>query len=224
MLEERTDTACRDCDCEAQAGDAAFCINCGHAAAQHGPPRCAACGRTATNDARFCAGCGAPLDAAAAEAASAAATSSDAEAPAAAAANDDGAGQWRSVPVAQPAAAQTAPPPAPAQTAPAPARQPAQAAPPPPPPGYAYHPQPVYVQAKTNGLAIASLVLGIIWIYWIGSVLALVFGYVAKSQIDQSGGTQTGRGMAIAGIVLGWIGVAILVLALVAGASVVGGG
>jgi hypothetical protein len=64
----------------------------------------------------------------------------------------------------------------------------------------------------TNGLAIASMVCGIIWVYWLGSILALVFGYVAKSQIDKSHGTQTGRGMAVAGIVLGWVGVGFLVL------------
>lgn len=69
--------------------------------------------------------------------------------------------------------------------------------------------------SRTNGLAIASMVLGIVWIYWIGSVLALIFGYMAKNQIDQSEGRETGRGMAIAGIVLGWIGVGTLVLFLI---------
>ena len=66
----------------------------------------------------------------------------------------------------------------------------------------------VYVQQpKTNGLAIASLVLGIIWIYWIGSILALIFGYNAKGQIDRSNGMEGGRGLAVAGIVLGCVGV-----------------
>jgi uncharacterized protein DUF4190 len=59
------------------------------------------------------------------------------------------------------------------------------------------------------------LVLGIVWIYWIGSVLALIFGYVGKSQIDGSNGTQGGRGMAIAAIVLGWVGVGTLILVIV---------
>ena len=63
----------------------------------------------------------------------------------------------------------------------------------------------------TNGFAVASLVLGIVWFMGLGSILALVFGYVGKHQIDSSGGRQSGRGMAIAGIVLGWVGVAILV-------------
>jgi hypothetical protein len=77
----------------------------------------------------------------------------------------------------------------------------------PPPPPYA---QPQVQQ--TNGLAIASLVLGILWLYWVGSILALIFGYRARRQIDESNGAQGGRGLAIAGIVLGWIGVALLVL------------
>jgi hypothetical protein len=76
--------------------------------------------------------------------------------------------------------------------------------------------------AKTNGFAIASLVLGILWLWWLGSVLALIFGYVGKSQIDQSGGMQTGRGLAIAGIVLGWIGVATVIVIIIVGAAVPG--
>jgi hypothetical protein len=68
--------------------------------------------------------------------------------------------------------------------------------------------------AKSNGMAIASLVLGILWLYWVGSILALIFGYVGKNQIDESGGVQTGRGLAIAGIVLGWIGVGTLLLVI----------
>jgi hypothetical protein len=59
---------------------------------------------------------------------------------------------------------------------------------------------------KYNGFAIASMVLGILWIWWIGSILAIIFGFVALSQIKASQGAQTGRGMAIAGLVLGFIG------------------
>lgn len=69
---------------------------------------------------------------------------------------------------------------------------------------------------STNGLAIAAMVLGILWVYWIGSILALVFGYVSKGQINASGGQQGGRGMAIAGIVLGWVGIGVLILCIVA--------
>ena len=62
-------------------------------------------------------------------------------------------------------------------------------------------------------MAIASLVLGILWLDWIGSTLALIFGYVALGQIKRR--RQGGRGLAIAGITLGWIGMALLVLVIV---------
>lgn len=81
--------------------------------------------------------------------------------------------------------------------------------------GYDYRTGSRQLSPKTNGMAVASMVLGIIWIYWVGSILALVFGYIAKKQIDQSGGAQSGRGMAIAGIVLGWVGVGTLALIIV---------
>ena len=82
--------------------------------------------------------------------------------------------------------------------------------------GAAISPQRAPVQQTgTNGFAIASMVLGILWIWWIGSVLALVFGYIALNKIKQSQGSLTGRGMAIAGIVLGWIGVAAFVVTIV---------
>jgi Domain of unknown function (DUF4190) len=68
-------------------------------------------------------------------------------------------------------------------------------------------------RAATNGLAVASLVLGIIWLYWVGSILALVFGYVALIQIRER--HESGRGLAIAGIVLGWVGVGTATLAFV---------
>jgi hypothetical protein len=73
-------------------------------------------------------------------------------------------------------------------------------------PGYGGYPPP----QRTNGMAVASMVLGILWIYWIGSILALVFGYIARSQIKQRG--ESGSGMAVAGIALGWVGVGILLL------------
>lgn len=74
----------------------------------------------------------------------------------------------------------------------------------------------------TNGLAIAAMVLGIIWIYWLGSILAVVFGHIALHQMKQDP-NQNGRGMAIAGVALGWtgvgIGVVVAVIAIAAAAS-----
>ena len=104
-------------------------------------------------------------------------------------------------PPAGPPPASSPPPPPPAPTPPPAPAPPAYGQ---PPSGYGYQSTP-----RTNGLAIASLVLGIAQIFLciIGGILALVFGYIARRQIDESGGTQGGRGMAIAGIILGWIGI-----------------
>jgi len=95
------------------------------------------------------------------------------------------------------------------------AQPPYQQYPPPPqqqyPPQYPY-PYPYPPARSTNGMAIAAMVLGIVWVYWIGSILAVIFGHVALNEIRRT--KQGGEGMAIAGIVLGWIGVGILGIVL----------
>ncbi|HET7482689.1 MAG TPA: DUF4190 domain-containing protein [Actinomycetota bacterium] len=77
-------------------------------------------------------------------------------------------------------------------------------------------PAPAYQAQQTDGRAIAALVFGIVWLFWLGSIAALFFGYSAKRRIDASNGTVNGRGLATAGIVLGWIGMATLAIAVVA--------
>jgi len=69
-------------------------------------------------------------------------------------------------------------------------------------------------QPQTSGMAIASLVLGLAWLYWIGSILAIIFGYLAKNEIKRNPAQLQGRGMAIAGIVLGWVGIGMLVVTI----------
>jgi hypothetical protein len=85
------------------------------------------------------------------------------------------------------------------------------AAPPPPPVPYGYPPPAL---PETNGLAVASLTAGILWLGWLGSVAAVIFGHVALSQIKASHGQQTGTGLAYAGLFLGWFEIGMLVLTL----------
>jgi MFS family permease len=59
----------------------------------------------------------------------------------------------------------------------------------------------------TNGLAIASLVCGLFWICGLGSAAAVILGYIALRQIRREPLRLKGRGMAIAGISLGWLGI-----------------
>ena len=86
-------------------------------------------------------------------------------------------------------------------------------APPPPnypPPGYGYGgpPSPGY-----NGLAIASMILGIMWLYGVGAILAVIFALIAKRQIKERG--EKGGAMATAGLVLGIIGIAGIILVVI---------
>ncbi|MDQ3876169.1 MAG: DUF4190 domain-containing protein [Actinomycetota bacterium] len=69
--------------------------------------------------------------------------------------------------------------------------------------------------AATNGKAIASLIVGILLFGALGGIIALVLGYSAKNEIDRSGGAQSGRGLAVAGIVIGWLGVVSTVIAII---------
>jgi hypothetical protein len=64
---------------------------------------------------------------------------------------------------------------------------------------------------QTSGLAIASLVTGLFfWCWVIPGIVSIVLGHLALESIANSGGAKRGRGMAIAGIVLGWVGVGIV--------------
>lgn len=73
--------------------------------------------------------------------------------------------------------------------------------------------QPGASTPQTNGLAVASLVCGIlIFFCYITWIPALITGYMGRNQIDASGGMQSGREMAIIGIVLGYVGLALTAL------------
>jgi hypothetical protein len=67
----------------------------------------------------------------------------------------------------------------------------------------------------SNGMAIASMVLGIAGLVSCGlsGVVGLVLGYVARRQIREGNGT--GGGMALAGIILGWVWTGLIALYLV---------
>jgi Domain of unknown function (DUF4190) len=73
---------------------------------------------------------------------------------------------------------------------------------------------------ETNGSAVVSVLLGVLWFAGIGSVLALVFGYRARREIKSSAGRQKGSGLATVGIILGWIGIAILAAGVVAAIAI----
>jgi len=62
--------------------------------------------------------------------------------------------------------------------------------------------------AETSGLALASVFAGILWFFGLGSLAAIGFGFAALRQIRESRGRTGGRLIAIAGIVIGLVGLA----------------
>lgn len=78
---------------------------------------------------------------------------------------------------------------------------------------------------RTNPMAIAALACGIGQVlFWIvGGICAIIFGHVARRQIRETG--EAGDSMALAGLVLGYVGVlgplllALAIVAMVAGSG-----
>lgn len=64
-------------------------------------------------------------------------------------------------------------------------------------------PLPVASSPKTNTLAIVSLICSILWI---PALVGVITGHIALGQIKRTG--EGGRGMAIAGVIIGYIGIA----------------
>jgi hypothetical protein len=119
------------------------------------------------------------------------------------------------VPGAYPAGAVPGYPPAPAF----PGQAPGGGYQSPPVPGYwSQPPAPGFAPVtRTNGLAVTSLVLGILWLFWLGSLVGLVLGLVALKQVKHR--NQAGRGIAIAGVVLSVLWLVGLVVAIIVSAS-----
>lgn len=69
--------------------------------------------------------------------------------------------------------------------------------------------------AKTNTLAIISLVASIAgFILWgIGFVVGVICGHISLSQIKKTG--EQGRGMAIAGLIVGYVGIALTIIGVI---------
>jgi len=84
-------------------------------------------------------------------------------------------------------------------------------------------PAPAAGTPPANGFAIASMVLGILgflmswFLLAIPSILAVVFGHIARGQIKRSEGKQGGDGFAIAGLVTGYLVGGLAVLFIVFG-------
>jgi hypothetical protein len=69
--------------------------------------------------------------------------------------------------------------------------------------------------AQTSGKAIACLVCGLFLFAFPLSILAVIFGHLSVSEIRKSSGRLKGEGIATAGLVLGYVGLAVIPLILI---------
>jgi hypothetical protein len=92
------------------------------------------------------------------------------------------------------------------------------------PPGYGVpaYPYPAYpAPAPTNGLAIAALVCALAGlVVGISAPIGAILGHVARRQIRERG--EQGDGMALAGIIVGWILTGIMALCCVGYIAIAG--
>ncbi|MBP3974824.1 DUF4190 domain-containing protein [Pseudoxanthomonas spadix] len=75
------------------------------------------------------------------------------------------------------------------------------------------------VARPTSSLAVVSLVFGILgWTVLpaVGAVVAVITGHMARAEIRRSAGQLEGDGMAVAGLVLGWLAIGLAIAAVLA--------
>jgi hypothetical protein len=77
---------------------------------------------------------------------------------------------------------------------------------------------PPNMQPQTNTMAIISLVCAILGLVGflpiIGSIVGIILGKKAQTEIANSGGLQSGDQLAKGGVIVGWVGLGLAALAI----------
>jgi hypothetical protein len=76
------------------------------------------------------------------------------------------------------------------------------------------------IPPETSGKAIASLVFGLLAFILPAAILAIVFGHISRAEIRQSAGRLTGDGMALAGLIFGYMGVSVIPILIIAAIAI----
>jgi hypothetical protein len=79
---------------------------------------------------------------------------------------------------------------------------------------------------QTSVAAVVSLIFGILgWtlVPFIGSIVAIVSGHMARSQIRQAQGSMDGDGLAVAGLVMGYLMIGLAIFSVIAIIMLFGG-
>jgi type IV pilus assembly protein PilA len=73
---------------------------------------------------------------------------------------------------------------------------------------------------ETSGKAIGSLICGIVFFFFPSAIAAIILGHLSLSDIRKSGGRLTGNGLATTGLVLGYIGISIIPIMIIAAIAI----
>jgi hypothetical protein len=71
-------------------------------------------------------------------------------------------------------------------------------------------------EGRTSGKAIASLVCGILFFVLPSAIVAIILGHLSYSEIGRSPGKIRGKGMALTGLMLGYLGIAFIPILIIA--------
>ena len=68
---------------------------------------------------------------------------------------------------------------------------------------------------ETSGMAVGSLICGILFAFLPAAITAVVLGHISRSEIRRSAGRLKGDGMALAGLILGYVGISFIPIIMI---------
>jgi len=81
-------------------------------------------------------------------------------------------------------------------------------------------PSAIAIHPETSGKAIVSLVCGVLFFFLPAAILGIIMGHLSLSDIRRSAGRLTGRGLSIAGLVLSYLGLAVIPILIIAAIAI----
>lgn len=79
---------------------------------------------------------------------------------------------------------------------------------------------PSVAHAETSGKAIASLICGLLGFIFPAAIAAVILGHISRSEIRKSGGQLTGSGMALVGLIFGYLSLAFIPILIIAAIAI----
>jgi type IV pilus assembly protein PilA len=79
---------------------------------------------------------------------------------------------------------------------------------------------PASTAPETSGKAVASLICGCLSFIFPAAIAAIILGHISRSEIRKSGGRLSGSGLALAGLVFGYIGVSFVPIVIIAAIAI----